>query len=183
MPVTWVRFPSPAPTPQTPYKIRLFCNMLAGNGASYNTPLQQVQGRPTLFALVENLQSVSVPYRRLCSVRHRNPPLFCCSRYGQGACEIRALWNSGQGLGIPPCQHSGRLAKARHSPRAALWRRVWRALAVSVQLSGWRRLALPGASPPGSILCGQRVGAGCGWHPPVGLACPRCVPRKKPVGF
>jgi len=38
------------------------------------------------------------------------------------------------GCCIPPCRHSGRLATARHSPRAALWQRVWCALVASVQL-------------------------------------------------
>jgi hypothetical protein len=47
-----------------------------------------------------------------------------------------------RGCCIPPCRHSRRLAKARHSLNAALWQRVWRVLVASVQLSGWRRFAL-----------------------------------------
>jgi hypothetical protein len=33
---------------------------------------------------------------------------------------------------VPPCQRSGRLTKACHSPRRALWQRVWRVLGLSV---------------------------------------------------
>lgn len=37
--------------------------------------------------------------------------------------------------------------KTHHSPHAALWQRVWRVLAPSVEVSGWRRLGSPLACP------------------------------------
>jgi len=43
--------------------------------------------------------------------------------------------SGGRGCRIPPCQHSGRVTEARHSPRLALWQRVWCALGRSVHRS------------------------------------------------
>ena len=48
---------------------------------------------------------------------------------GQGHCGA-----AGRLRGIPPCQHTGRLAKARHSPRAVLWQLPRRVLVEKVRL-------------------------------------------------
>ena len=95
------------------------------------------------------------------------------------------LERQGEGCRIPPCQHSGRRIRTRHSLHAALWQRVWRILVLRVQLSGWRRLAAllpwpdgaaceawPCRSPCvqqlGSLLfCGQTVVAGWRGTPAV----------------
>lgn len=53
---------------------------------------------------------------------------------------------------IPPCQHTGRLTKARHSPRAALWQRVWRAGAIPGGAALGRLLGLV-CSPGIQALC------------------------------
>src|ERR1039458_2304490 len=41
------------------------------------------------------------------------------------------------------CHLCGHPLKARHTPHAALWQRVWGVLVASVETSGWRRLAPP----------------------------------------
>jgi len=55
------------------------------------------------------------------------------------------------GCGIPPCQHRGRLAKARHSPNGALWQHVWRV---------------------GGTVAGD-------FNAAVGVASPDCLPRRR----
>ena len=57
---------------------------------------------------------------------------------------------------MPPCRHSGRPAKARLNPSAALWRGVWWAQVPSVQL-----VRLASARPAVSLLTArQRVRRG-----------------------
>jgi hypothetical protein len=116
----------------------VYCILPGGNGASYNTLLQQVQDCSSQFSTYHT-------------------PLAADGARPQDTRTTEQVSSSRKrGVSPPgstgPCQGSGRLAKARHSPRASLWQRVWRALVRGSRQDtrrGGRKLTLAerGSSP------------------------------------
>jgi hypothetical protein len=99
----------------------------------------------------------------LCRAALPSRPLFGC--LGNAARradkrEIWAVWSGGRGLPHSTIPATGRLTKARHSPRAALWQRVWRVLVPRVRLWGGRA---PGLDQLPRWAAGRR--AGRAWLP------------------